>query len=638
MKIKISYRKFIGLGKKLLKQKKTQKVGKIAGLVVLGLAIFYLIFNLSYQNKIFPKTYIGSTNFGGQTREEAKATLAKLIETSKDSALSYAFGEKSYTKKAADLNVDYQSLSDQTVDNLFKVGKDGSVFKILGEQLKSIFGSNHVAAAFKVDDQKLNDFLGEIARSIDKEEHDATIGFKNTEPYVEPEVVGQKFEVSVNKPIILDSIGQFSFDKPMPFVVDTITPKITTKMAEKALEKTKELLNRHLKITARGKTYEIKSEDIPGLLAFEPNEQTAATDANSLLNNPNSALVPQFSAQKVGVYVDKIAGEVNQEAKNPEFKVENGRVATFQMAQTGYELQKETSVKAIISALNEGSESIELEVKKTDPAISSSDPAAAGITEMIGEGKTSWRGSPKNRIHNLTLGATRISGTIVSPGQEFSTVKSLGEIDASGGYLPELVIKNSTKVVPDYGGGLCQVSTTLFRSVLNSGLKITARTNHSFRVSYYEPPVGMDATIYDPAPDFRFVNTMNTPILIWAIPGSNTLTFQIYGTKDGRQIEVGKPAVGNYVSPPGPVYTQSDTMAPGTVRQVEKALSGCTASFTYKVTAKDGSILENQTFTSKYVALPDSFLYGAGYVVPGSAPAPTPPPAATPTPTPTPSS
>jgi vancomycin resistance protein YoaR len=126
----------------------------------------------------------------------------------------------------------------------------------------------------------------------------------------------------------------------------------------------------------------------------------------------------------------------------------------------------------------------------------------------------------------------------------------------------------------------------------------------------------MDATIYDPAPDFKFVNNMSTPILIWAVAGNNSLDFQIYGTKDGRQISISTPAIFNYTDPPAPVYTQSSTMAPGTIRQVEKATKGCTASFNYRVLDALGKELEKDTFVSKYVPLPNSFLVGEGYVSP----------------------
>lgn len=643
MKIKISWKKIFDQTKKtfkqLLKSKLARRIGLIAGLVVVGLAVLFLVFNLAYRDRIFPKSYIGTTNFGGLTQKQAREKLNGLISQNKEGQLKFSFEDKIFFKKIGDLGVDYNSGSDQSVERLLAVGRHGSAFTILKEQLNAIFRRNEVAASFKNDDSKLNEFLDEIARSVNKKEKDAKISLKDNEPFVEPAEVGREFPNSENKEVALKTIGSFAFSVNTPFLVKDVFPKITTEMATKALDKTRELLARRLTLTARDKEYKLESEGMFNLLEFG-NETVSPSPASASPTQESIEYWPHFSSAKITVYLGGIAKDINQEAKDAQFKVDGGKVVSFGVAQTGYELQKEEATIKILKALNDGTATLELPVKKIQPAIATSDPAQAGISELVAEGKTSWRGSPPNRIHNLSLGASKISGTIVKPGEEFSTLKTIGEIGPETGFLQELVIKKGNQVVPDYGGGLCQVSTTLFRAVLNSGLKVTARTNHSFRVSYYEPPVGMDATIFEPAPDLKFVNDMKTPILIWAYAGNNSLTFQVYGTKDGRQVNISTPVTFNFVSPPNPVYNFSSTMAPGAIRQVEKALSGCTASFNYKVTAKDGSVLENQTFTSKYIALANSYLYGEGAPIPGvqgtAAPAASPAPATTDSPAPAP--
>jgi len=624
---------------KIFKNAKVKKGLAIIGLAIVALAVLFLIFNLSYQNKIFPKTYLGSANFGGLNQAQASAKLTELIAANKDGELQFSWDGENFSKKIQDLDVDYASSSDQTVQSLMDVGRRGSLGKILAEQLRAVFSSNQTIASFKYNDGKLSDFLNEMAKKINKTSVNASIGFNGLDPFVTPAQIGQDFPLSTNKKIALETIGGFKFDDKMAFIVDEIQPAVDTEMANDALGKTKDLINHHLTVNAKDKTYQIGPTEIAGFLDFKTN-QTSILPSLNLGNSPGLPgpleLLPQLSTDKIGSYVDTIGKDVNQDAKDAQFKVDNGKVVAFQVAQTGFQIQKDQAVKMIIDAINTGQTTVNLPVKQTNPSVASSDPAQAGLTELVGDGKTSWRGSPANRIYNIELGSSKISGTIVEPGQEFSTLAEIGEVGPQTGYLQELVIKNSTQVVPDYGGGLCQVSTTLFRAALSAGLKITARTAHSFRVSYYEPPVGEDATIYSPAPDFKFVNDMKTPILIWAIAGNNSLEFQIYGTKDGRQSSISNPVVGNYVSPPPPVYTESNTMAAGAVRQVEKALAGCTASFNYKVTTANGQVLENQTFTSKYVALPNSYLYGPGYLPPGATPAPTPTVQGTEAPTPTP--
>ena len=139
------------------------------------------------------------------------------------------------------------------------------------------------------------------------------------------------------------------------------------------------------------------------------------------------------------------------------------------------------------------------------------------------------------------MATNRFNGVLIKPGEEFSFVKILGEVDGEHGYLPELVIKHD-KTEPEFGGGICQVSTTTFRAAINSGLEITARRNHAYPVSYYNPQ-GMDATVYVPRPDLRFIN--NTPgyILIETQIEGTKLIFNFYGTDDGRRVNIIGPKI-----------------------------------------------------------------------------------------------
>lgn len=612
------------------------------GSTVIFAAILFTAFNLIYNQRILPHTNIGQTSFGGLRREEALGVLSGLENRSENGRLNFSWNGKDYVLTKTDLEVDWQSRDQETLDRLFAVGRSGSITQILKEQTRAVFGANQVFAAFSYSGENLADFLKTIAADIDKPEKDASIVIKDNKPEIIPEEIGQKFPLDDNQRIALETIGSFNFSGQTLFTVVKVNPKVTTLGAQAALAQTELLLSRHLILKAGDKTFQIYPKDVADLIGFVTifGNKGVLGEESEQKNNANNAqdvlvsyiLSPELSSDKVGAFVDKIAAEVDQEAKDAKFEVSGGRVQAFQVAQTGYALDKEKAISLIIEALKNGNPSVELPVKVTEPAIT--ETSSQGIKELIGEGRTSWRGSPPNRIHNLTLGANNISGTIVMPGQEFSTLKAIGHVGPQTGFLQELVIKNSTRVEPEYGGGLCQVSTTLFRAVIYSGLKVTARTPHSFRVSYYEPPVGMDATVYDPAPDFKFVNDMKTPILIWAIAGNNSLVFQIYGTKDGRQVNISNPVTYDYVPAGAPIYTESATMATGAIRQVERATSGCSASFNYRVTATDGTVLENQTFVSKYVPIPNSYLYGPGTTgIPGQEASPSAP---TPTPSPTP--
>jgi len=192
---------------------------------------------------------------------------------------------------------------------------------------------------------------------------------------------------------------------------------------------------------------------------------------------------------------------------------------------------------------------------------------------------------------------------LIKPGEEFSTVKALGAVDGSTGYLPELVIKEN-KTIPEFGGGLCQVSTTLFRTVMNAGLPITERLNHSYRVVYYERGVGpgLDATVYLPKPDFRFKNDTPGWILIQGEVKGTNITFEMYGTKDGREATIDGPHTLSTTAPPPTVYESNPALAPGEQKEVGHAHPGASTVATHTVKRGD-EVINQQTFTSKYKAI-----------------------------------
>jgi vancomycin resistance protein YoaR len=278
-------------------------------------------------------------------------------------------------------------------------------------------------------------------------------------------------------------------------------------------------------------------------------------------------------------YVEDLARRVNRDAVDAKFQITDGKVTTFSEAQNGIALDVQKSVQTISDALSsdfgKSSQTILLPFDSQKPEINYGDVNNLGITSLIGEGTSDFKGSPANRIHNVKVGAARFNGVLIKSGEEFSFVKNLGEVDAEHGYLPELVIKKNI-TEPEFGGGICQVSTTAFRAAIYSGLKITARKNHAYPVSYYNPQ-GMDATVYVPSPDLRFIN--NTPgyILIQTKIVGTILTFDFYGTDDGRKTTVDGPKV------------------------IEKQPDGAMkTTFTQHVFDKDGNEIIKDIFNSSY--------------------------------------
>lgn len=247
---------------------------------------------------------------------------------------------------------------------------------------------------------------------------------------------------------------------------------------------------------------------------------------------------------KIINYLKEIGEKIDLEPINGKIEVsESGDVRILELSKKGYKLNSEETFDKIKNILleNYDKNEIKLVINEKEPEIKTDNVTEMGIVEIIGKGESNFAGSPKNRIHNINTGVSKFHGLILNQGEEFSFVNYLGEVNAKTGYKPELVIKNN-ETIPEFGGGICQVSTTMFRAALNAGFEITARKNHAYPVQYYSPQ-GTDATIYIPNPDLKFINNSPSKILIQGKIEGTKLFFTFYGTDDGREVSIEGPIV-----------------------------------------------------------------------------------------------
>jgi len=241
----------------------------------------------------------------------------------------------------------------------------------------------------------------------------------------------------------------------------------------------------------------------------------------------------RISPEKVEGYLASIATSINRQPVSARFTIVDGRAEEFVPSEYGRRLDLEASKGLIMSAVINGVTEVSLPVEFFEPEITLDKVNKLGITTLIGRGESDFKGSPVSRVHNIKVGSAKYNGTIIKPGEEFSFNDILGEVDEKSGYQPELVIKGG-RLIYEYGGGICQVSTTLFRSVIMAGLSIAERRPHSFAVKYYDPQ-GFDATIYPGVVDLRFKNDTPNHILIQSRIEGTKLIFDMYGPADSRK-------------------------------------------------------------------------------------------------------
>ena len=296
--------------------------------------------------------------------------------------------------------------------------------------------------------------------------------------------------------------------------------------------------------------------------------------------NGNTAI--QLRPDAIYNYLNvRVSPQVNSLGQSSRFKRVGGTLQLVGSGRKGSIVDGVKTSLAIRSALVSGKSTAAVQIKEHRPGIFSADDfKKLSFPDLLASGESSFAGSPRNRIHNIKVATSKYDGLILLAGEEFSFNQYLGNVDAANGYLPELVIKENV-TTPEYGGGICQVSTTAFRAAMESGLKITSRRNHSYPVAYYGLP-GYDATVYAPSPDLKFVNDTGYPVHITTSIIGTRVIFEVRGTRAGREVKVNGPFV--------------------TKRNPDGSLTAAVAQFV----KKNGKTIREENFVSNYQS-PDKF-------------------------------
>ena len=588
------------------KNKATYKAALLLGIIAI-LVLLFAGYSLAYSNKIYPNIFIAGEKVSGLTKTQAKDKIKQKIDTAKlekvtltyQDPLDSALGKQEWQINLSDIDFKYNI--DKTIDEVWQFGRRQSFKQSIKEQFLALIRKNNQAMVADYNQEKFDAKINEIAQKLDVKEQVISFVLKDNQAQMVSGKDGQKVDKEQTTINFQKAAGIFE-DNAQVIVIKT-SPKVKADKTGAAKKQFEKMVAGDLVLKWDNQQFKVLPDKIEEWAQFSEKEVT-----------PNEwELVAGLNNDKVKELLKTIAQKVDQEPMDAKLTISDGRAVVFQSSQDGYQLDQDDAVSKISNVLL-GNASINREVKLTvktlKPAIRNDTINNLGINELIGEGSSNFVKSPSNRIHNITVGANMFNGVLIRPGDTFSFNQILGEVSAARGFLPELVIKED-RVIPETGGGLCQVSTTMFRAAIYSGLNITERTAHSFRVRYYEPPVGLDATVYIPKPDLKFVNDTPGYILIQTKLGNNGLTFQFYGTKDGRTVDIKGPFTSNPISPGPTVYIDDPSLPEGELQVLERAVAGLTATVNWTV-YKDGKVLHQKTFVSKYVAWPSQYKRGTG--------------------------
>ncbi|MFA6322758.1 MAG: VanW family protein [Candidatus Buchananbacteria bacterium] len=566
---------------------------------------------LAYKDKFYPGVWIDSINAAGKTKSEIRQQLNALQDIMQNDGIYFSSADKkikitpiinSYT----DLEYTQQIITfdwDKTIDQAYALGRQGKWYQKIWMQTQTFVKNENIPIDFTLDESELKNILENNFSSLAKAPVNSQLKIINGVGTATEEEAGYIFDYTGAIEQLKNNIRALKTEEIKIASVYT-APKITKTEAENSLPELADVLAlAPLTLKSADKEWIINKKQLTNLLDFVEN---------------NQEIIIGLNQEKTLAYLKTIAAEIDQEPKDAKFQMSDGKVSEFQAGQDGRALNLDLNYQKLNNQIiNKNNQPFDLIIDTTQGQTAIGQVNDYGIKELIGRGTSDFKNSPTNRKINITVGAKILNGILIAPDQEFSMIKALGPIDGQHGFKQELVIKGN-KTLPEYGGGLCQIGTTAFRAALYSGLPITQRKNHSYRVTYYEP-AGMDATIYDPLPDLRFVNDTGNYILFTTRIEGTKLIFDFYGTKDNRKIEIAPdpPKIYN-ITRPGPAkYIETDTLKPGVKKKQETAHNGADTYFKYTVTYANGDV-KTKEYYSHYVAWPEVWLVG---ITPSSTPA-----------------
>lgn len=576
---------------KILTKKLTKRIQILLLAWILFLSTSYLAYNLYFFKKIFPSVYISGVLISGKTENQAVQELSNKITTPEKLILNA-------NSKSFEIDLETYGFSynlEESIKTAYKIGRRGHFFKDFLTRVSLPFKKSTLPIVVGIDKQKLQEHLSIIANEVVIEPVYPSVKLINGEVFVEKGSPGNVIDYDILNERITKALAENSVQK-VDVPINTIDPSITDEQAQKLKDRANKLIRKKVKLTLGFEEFTLEEE---GLFSYLNPE-------GGYLKNPS--------------ILNEISLFFNTEAQNPVFVFESNRVTEFEPAKDGVKIDEKIlneSVAekiAILESTDKTVSELQVSAQTTPPEITTAEVNDLGIRELIGRGSSTFFGSISSRIHNIGLASSHFNGVIVAPGDVFSFNNVLGDVSAYTGYKQAYIIKDGRTVLGD-GGGVCQVSTTLFRAILDAGLPVVERRAHSYRVSYYEQgyPPGIDATVYAPTTDLKFKNDTPSHLLIQTFfnPTASSLVFEIYGTSDGRVATSSKPIVYGTTPPPEDLYQDDPTLPEGTIKQVDYKSWGANVSFSYEV-ERNGETIFKKDFVSNYRPWQAVFLHGTG--------------------------
>ena len=588
-----------------------QIVAALVSGVTLFLAVlvaFTLGYQLMYAGRIFPGVTVAGVDLSGLTPSDAALKLNQTLSYPITGKILFRDGEKAWVATPAELGMVFDPSSSAVT--AYRLGRSGGLLDALSSQIRAGGYGVNVAPVILFDQRVAFQYLSQISTQINQPVIEASLSLNGTEIVTQLGQVGRELKIDATLIYLGAQLQTFS-DGEVPLVVQEVQPQILDVSAQ--ADMARQVLSQPLTLTIPN-----ASADDPGPYVY-PVEVLA-----NMLGVQRDGNTIQVTLNPAGLrdLLVPVKTQVDRAPSNAKFIFNDTTLLLdiVENSRTGRALNVDASIQAVNDALLRGEHTAALVINETQPQVpDTATGQELGITELVYAETTYFYGSSAERKQNIEAAAARFQSVLVAPGETFSMGATMGDVSLENGFAEALIIYGG-RTIKGVGGGVCQVSTTLFRAVLNAGYPIVERYSHAYRVSYYERTVsgavdpklaGMDATVYFPLVDFKFVNDTPYWIQMETYMGSDSLTWKLYSTKDGRTVSLQTTGPQNIVQAPPTLFEVNPELGKGVVKQVDWAANGSDVTVTRTV-YKNGAVYFTDTFDTHYQPWQAVCQYGPG--------------------------
>lgn len=592
-------------------------VGAAAVLVLMsGLALF----RSTYDGRVYPAVSVAGIPIGGESEASALAAITDHAGSMERDFFTFSYAGQTWSPALTDLGVSIDV--DAAAAEAFAIGREDGAWDRLSAISGLIQADEAIPFQIIIDYAVLSSWFDAVDSDLGLKPHDAFLVIEGREVTIEQEVNGTVVDrESASRQIEAALRDLEPLDVQLPITV--WTAKVLAGDLTEARDQVESAVSRNLKVAFQDRDWTLRAEDLGQFIVQTVSTDPAITGA--------AAFTVAMDERALSSWLnDKFAEPINLAPVNAEVDWVDGQLFPITESSEGYTLKARSFARAVGESMFGDHGRIAIPVSTVPPDVDSNDLAALGITTQLGRGDSNYQGSNNAREINVSTGVNLLNGTLIAPGQEFDFNRAIGEITAEKGYVEADVIAGE-QIARDIGGGICQVSTTVFRAALLAGVPITEWNPHRYRLGNYERDgwgPGYDASILQPEGDpfqegnsFKFANPTDSWMLVEAFSDGVNVVVTIYGADTGITVDLSDAVQGEFIPPDGPSEVVDEALTAGSMVINQYASWGLVFTANRTIFDASGAVVESRDFRTMFWSRGETWMVSPDMV--GQSPAKT---------------